>query len=113
MSYQHQQLASGRWKSMLFIEQMANIGSEIERAIRWKGKGNPDYSNQAFERALELLEITITDKKNKHRLKELTRLKEMLADHFQFENEYRSTDKSWTNYFYPFNYASRLGYYHS
>lgn len=31
--YQHQQLASGRWAKMPFLEQMANIGSEVERAI--------------------------------------------------------------------------------
>jgi hypothetical protein len=110
MSYQHQQLASGRWAEMPFFEQMANIGSEIERAIIWKNKGNQEYSRMAFERALELLEITIADSKNNKRLKELTRLKEMLADYFEFKNEYNSNAQSWSRYFYSFNYASRLGY---
>jgi hypothetical protein len=109
MNYQHQQLASGRWIEIPFFEQMANIGSEVERAIRWKEKGNKEYSQMAFERALELLWITISDSKNTKRLKELTRLREILIDYFQFNNEYHSTDKSWSNYFYSFNYASRLG----
>jgi hypothetical protein len=109
MNYQHKNLASGRWKEMTFFEQMANIGSEVERTISWKNKGNKQYSIMAFERSLELLELTIADEKNKKRLRELTRLWETLADYFQFQNEYKSTDQSWHNYFYAFTYASRLG----
>ncbi len=69
MTHQHQQLASGRWTRLSFIEQMANIGSEIERARRWKEKGNTEYFKMAFERALELLELTISDSRNRERLK--------------------------------------------
>ena len=71
MNYQHQQLAAGRWKELSFFEQMANIGSEVERTIQWKKKNNEDYSRRAFERTLELLDLTIADPKNKKRLKEL------------------------------------------
>jgi hypothetical protein len=109
MNIQHQELASGRWIKMSFFEQMANIGSEVERAMKWKKKGNAEYSKMAFERALELLNLTISDSNNKNRLKELVRLRETLNDYFAFKNEYHSTDKSWSNYFYSFNYASRLG----
>ncbi len=111
MNYQHQQLASGRWAEMPFFEQMANIGSEVARTINWKNKNNSQYSRLAFERALELLELTISDRKSrdKKRLRELTRLKEALNDYFAFNNEYKSSDKSWNDYFYAFNYASRLG----
>lgn len=62
----------------------------------------------AFERALELLSFTISDKKNKNRLKELTRLNEVLVDYFAFDNEYGSSDKLWQNYFYAFNYLARV-----
>jgi hypothetical protein len=109
MNYQHQQLAAGRWAEMSFFEQMANIGSEVQRTILWKEKKNLEYSQMAFERALELLGLTISDSKNLKRLRELTRLKEALVDHFEFKNDYNSTDKSWSDYFYAFNYASRLG----
>ena len=30
---QHKELAAGRWKKLSFCEQMANIGSEVERAL--------------------------------------------------------------------------------
>lgn len=108
MEYQHKNLAGGRWNELSFFEQMANVGSEVERAIKWKKKNNNEYSQMAFERALELLDLTIADKKNRKRLKELSRTRETLADYFAFENIYHSTDKSWQNYFYAFNYAARV-----
>jgi len=109
MNIQHQDLASGRWIKMPFFEQMANVGSEIERTMKWKEKGNKEYSQMAFQRAFELLDLTISDSKNINRLKELVRLREALNDYFVFENEYHSTGNSWSKYFYSFNYASRLG----
>lgn len=33
LKYQHQDLANGRWFELNFIEQMANVGSEVERAM--------------------------------------------------------------------------------
>jgi hypothetical protein len=43
MSYQHKDLAAGRWKRLSFVEQMANIGSEVERALRWRAKKNKRF----------------------------------------------------------------------
>lgn len=110
MKYQHQKLASGKWEKMSFMEQMANIGSEIERTILWKKKQNMNYSEKAFERGLELLSLTIADKKNKKRLKELTRLYECLVDYFKFDNQFKSSDQLWQKYFYAFNFAVRKNY---
>ncbi len=107
MTHEHKQLAAGRWKELSFLEQMANVGSEVERTIKWREKNNLDYTRRAFERALELLDLTIADQKNKKKLKELMRVREALADHFLFENSYRSTDQSWQNYFLAFNFAAR------
>lgn len=108
MNYQHKNLAAGRWKKLSFIEQMANIGSEVERTMSWRKKKNKDSSQKAFFRSLELVSLTIADKKNKKRLKELTRLKEVLVDYFFGSNQYGSSDKLWHNYFYAFNYAARV-----
>lgn len=108
MSYYHKDLANGRWFDLSFPAQMANIGSEINRTINWKNKNNPKYSCQAFERGLELLCLTISDQKNKKRLRELTRLHEILADYFAFNNEYGSSDQLWQKYFLAFNYLARI-----
>lgn len=109
MTAQHQQLASGRWLELSFFEQMANVGSEVERTILWKTK-NTEYSQKALDRALELLDLTIADQRNRGRLKELTRVREILVDSFFGDNQFSSSDKSWRSYFYPFNYAARLNH---
>jgi len=103
----HQDLTAERWQKLNIFEQMANIGAEIGRTLNW-GKKSPPDSRMAFERALELLDLTIADPKNRNRLKELLRLRETLADYFVFDNEYLSSKSSWDNYFYAFNYAARL-----
>ncbi len=108
MRFQHKKLASGRWNNLSFFEQMANIGSEVERTISWKEKGNSEYSKHALERAFELLYLTIDDKKNKERLKELTRLREVLIDFFYCNNQFSSTSELWKKYFYAFSYAARV-----
>lgn len=105
---EHKQAEAGRWAKFTTSEQMANIGSEVERTILWKNKNNSDYSNKAFERALELLDLTVEDKKNKSRLKEILRLREALVDYFLFDNEFSSSDELWRKYFYPFNFAARI-----
>lgn len=105
LNYQHKNLAQGRWQKLPFFEQMANIGSEVERAMKWRSK-NKEYSRLASDRALELLDLTLNDRKNLKRLKELFRLREVLADYFYFDNIYKSDDKVWQNYFQAFNYAA-------
>lgn len=106
MSSQHIQLKNKRWNKLSLIEQLANIGSEVERTIKWRSK-NEEFSRLAHFRALELLEYTINDVKNRNRLKELVRVYEVLNDYFIGDNHYKSSDTLWHNYFYPFNFAAR------
>lgn len=108
MSYQHRELARGRWHELRLVEQMANIGSEVGRAIQWRRKRRDDHSRMAAERALELLSLTLDDPKLRTRLKELTRLYEVLVDYFFGDNTYQSSDASLERYFNAFNHAARL-----
>lgn len=98
---------SHRWFELSLIEQMANIGAEVGRAINWKNKSLLD-AKMAYYRALDLWNFTLNDPKNKLRLKEINRSKEMFGDWFLGINEYRSTAEQWEKYFYQFNYAARL-----
>lgn len=105
----HKEYAGVKWFKFSLFEQLANVGMDIERTIRWRKKGNLEYSKQAFERALELLDFTVADPKNKGpRLKEIVRSREALVDHFVYDNEYNTTDEQWQKYFYQFNYAAAL-----
>lgn len=108
MTFQHTQLASGRWDRLTLVEQLANTGSEVERTISWKKRGNTNYSKKAFIRALELLDLTINDPKNIKRVKELTRLREVLVDYFMADNTYSSSDSLWQRYFHSFSWAARV-----
>lgn len=105
----HKDLTLERWCRFSLFEQLANVGCDIERTIQWKKKGNALYSQQAFERAHELLGLTIQDPKNKGpRLKELLRAREALVDYFMYDNIYGSTDEAWQQYFWDFSYAAAL-----
>ena len=110
MSYQHKDLAAGRWKTLSFLEQMANTGSEVERAIKWKTKNNLIYSQKAAERALELIDLTRQTVKGFSRLKELSRTREAIVDYFFGENKFMSTPALWKRYFSHFTYAARKNY---
>ena len=110
MIYQHKELAAGRWLQMPFAEQMANIGSEIERALAWRAKNDPDYAQRAFERALELMDLTLASAQGFARLKELARVREAMVDYFAGTNQFGSTEALWRGYFLPFTYAARRNY---
>lgn len=107
MSFVHQDLARGRWRTFSLMEQLGNVGSEIDRTINYKNRNENKMSIDAFERGLELLDLTIQDPKNITRLRELCRLREVLVDFFMYDNIYGSTDELMHNYFFAFAYAAR------
>ena len=107
MSYQHKNLAAGRWNELPLVEKMANIGSEVERALNWRIKKNIDYAQKAFDRALELIDMTLAGDKNYAHLKEIARMREAIVDFFSGVNQFKSSEHSWRNYFLQFTYASR------
>ncbi len=107
MSYQHKDLAAGRWSQLSFLEQMANIGSEVERAINWRAKHNVAYCQQALERSLELIDLTLDSLKGFAHLKEIARLRETIVDYFFGTNQFVSTEESLRKYFINFIYAAR------
>ena len=108
MNFQHKELAAGRWQQMSLVEQMANVGSDVERAFRRRKEGDAELSRKFFEGALELLDFTIADPKNKGRRKEVLRVREFLVDYFMFDNQYGFTDEYWQKYFYDFGYAAAI-----
>lgn len=95
------------WTSLTTVEQMANIGSEVIRTINWKSKNKND-SQMAFYRALDLLGQTVKDPKNRSRLKEICRTKEMFVDWYLGSPLYKSTSDDWHKYFMQFAYAARV-----
>ncbi len=105
----HKTLTVERWQQLSLCERLANVGSEVHRAIGWRKK-NPEYAMLAVERALELVDLTLlTVGGVESRLRELTRTREVLVDYFYGDNEYGSTDALWKKQFDAFTHAAAVG----
>lgn len=107
MTVQHKNLAAGGWQRLSLMEQLGNVGSEINRALNWRGRGEKSYEN-AITRAFELLDLTIADPRWRLRLKEILRTREFLADAIFGGKEYKTTLEDLNCYFFNFALAARL-----
>lgn len=77
----HASLAAGRWAELSVVEQLANVGSEVERAIRANDAGRIDRRDHALARALELFDLTASDPRWRGpRRREILRLRECFCD---------------------------------
>lgn len=59
----HASLANGRWHTLTLAEQLGNIGSDVERAFRAHAQERSDRFVLAFDRALELFDLTAADQR--------------------------------------------------
>ena len=107
MLIQHKNLATGGWQKLSLVEQLGNIGSEISRALTWRDKNQKSYEN-AIDRALELLDLTIADSRWRSRLKEIVRTRELLADAIFGGKGYKTTFEDLNRYFFHFAFAARV-----
>ncbi|MCG8430973.1 MAG: hypothetical protein MJA29_07360 [Candidatus Omnitrophica bacterium] len=107
MTYQHADLAAGRWQEFSLAEQMAHIGSEVSRALSWQKKGNMEFSRKAAVRSLELLDLSLDCARSFPQIKEFSRLREAIVDYFYGANEFSSSDTLWRKYFDHFNLLAR------
>ena len=109
MSFVHQTMAAGGWKRFSLAEQLGNVGSEVERAIRARAAGDKGRFESAFERALELLALTIADDRwAGPRRREICRTREVVCDALHGDNEYHSSDESLAKYFLEFAITARM-----
>jgi hypothetical protein len=93
---------------MSLAEQMGNVGSEYERARIWKQRGDTIRFEHAFARMLELLDLTIADPRwRNHRLKELTRTREVICEEFYGEPNPSPQSPDLGNYFLYFGILAR------
>ena len=105
----HRDLAEGRWWQLPLAEQLGHVGSEISRAVRWSSR-DPHRARGAVYRALELLDLTLADPRQRQspaRLREIARAREVVADFFAGPNQYGSTGPSLQKYFDAYAVAAR------
>lgn len=106
MAFQHKELAAGRWHQLSLKEQLGNIGSEVSRAIRWKGKDEKLYIG-AVERALELFDLTLSDPRWKGRRWEIARVREVFCDIVYGDRLYKTSLEDLQRYLDQFAFAAR------
>lgn len=104
---QHKELAAGRWAKMSLCVQMANIGSEVSRALNWQKKGKKELCLKAAARALELFDLSLNVSRPFSQIKEIARCREIFVDYFYGTNQFSSTEILWRKYFDHFNYLAR------
>lgn len=95
-----------KWFQMTLAEQMGNIGSEVGRATKTQNN-NPERFRGAVERAYELFDFTISDKRWHGRLREIGRAREVFSDAVLGGREYNSTLLDLEKYFMQFAYLAR------
>jgi hypothetical protein len=104
----HADLAAGRWWTLTLAEQLANAGADVGRAIRARDAGNAVRFEGALDRALELLDLTMADRRwAGPRLREIARVREVVCDFLVGDNVYGSTAESIERYFLAYAWAAR------
>ncbi len=92
---------------MTLAEQLGNSGSEILRAMNREKIGDLAGRANALERALDLIGLTMDDRKNSGHLKEITRLQELTADNYANVNYYDVGLNDLQKYLLPFALLAR------
>ncbi len=108
----HKEAASGGWARLELVEQLGNIGSEVERAIRAHQAGRASRFEGAFERALELFDLTAEDPRwHGHQCQEILRAREEFCRLFFDPEVPPDSAEGLRKYFFGFGYAARMLHY--
>lgn len=102
--------AARRWHTMTVSEQLANVGSEVERAIRAHEEGKLHRLPGAMARALELFDLSATDPRwSLPRRREILRAREEFCRLFFDEDVAADSARTMKKYFLAFAVAARSG----
>jgi hypothetical protein len=104
----HASLAAGRWQTLTLMEQLGNVGSEVDRALRAREQGRPERLERALDRALELFDLTATDPRwNLARRREILRAREQFCRVFFDSDAEADLSDYLKKYFLQFAVAAR------
>lgn len=95
-----------RWVTLSLAEQLGNIGSEVSRAGKWKGRDEHLFWS-AVERGLALFRLTLTDPRWKNRRREIAVSYETFCDAALGGQEYGATFQNLQPYFDQFAIMAR------
>jgi hypothetical protein len=75
----HKNLTPEKWAGYSKGQQILMIANELNRAKNWIKKNQWDETNHCYERAFELIDLTLEDLKWKTGVRELLRCREVLG----------------------------------
>jgi len=97
-----------RWGTMPIAEQLAHVGSEVERTLRAHEAGNGPRRDHALARALELFDLTATDPRWRGaRRREILRAREAFCAHLFTPSPDAGPDLGLRRYFLAFAVLAR------
>jgi hypothetical protein len=97
-----------RWERFTLVEQMANIGSEVERALRAREQGLQERAERAMVRALVLFDLTAASERWRgHRRREILRAREEFCRIFLDPDVPADSAAGLRRYFLAFAMAAR------
>jgi hypothetical protein len=97
-----------RWDRFSIVEQLANVGSEVERTIRAHDAGNSARFNNALARALALFDLTAADQRwAGHRRREVLRARAEFCRLFFEADPPADSAAGLSRYFLAFGVAAR------
>ena len=104
------QIDRAEWKKFGLLEQMANIGSEVGRAIKARRTGREERLAGAIERALDLFAATTIQlaASRSYRLKEVLRARDEFLRLF-YDGTFEDDAEALERYFTQFAVAVRNG----
>ena len=99
-----------QWERFTLAEQLANVGSEVERAIRAHATGDESRFANALSRALTLFDLTAIDARwSGPRRREVLRAREEFCRLFFDPTVSPDSARGLQKYFLGFAMAARLG----
>ena len=96
------ELKAEKWSKLLLAQQMGNIGSEVQRAFGWQERGDEDQKEKSINRFLDLIDLSLIDKRWQKRCWEICRMREVLCDYFLAGNSFGNSFQNLINYFNNF-----------
>ncbi|MCY3944382.1 MAG: hypothetical protein OXG18_11585 [Gemmatimonadetes bacterium] len=108
----HKRAAMGAWARLELVEQLGNVGSEVERTIAAHRAGRTNRFESALARALELFDLTASDPRwHGHRCREILRAREEFCRLFFDADIPAESAEGLRRYFFGFAYAARMLHY--
>jgi hypothetical protein len=84
----HRTLSADKWRAFPKGSQILMVANELGRAGHWMEKGDFENVRLCYERAFELVDLTVEDPKWRMKTRELLRFREALAESYlQKEND--------------------------